>query len=147
LGESRRALENDPENYTTLALGAIVRVGAGLLDEARALYPRQPPGSSSRTWILARAGDTATARALLRAEDAESPQPWLAETRRAFSNLGLGDTARALTALERATEANEIWSSMQPLSDPLFDDLRASARFQAVARRVGLSDPGSRRRR
>jgi TolB-like protein len=147
LAESRRAIENDPENFTTMTFGAIIRIGAGLLDEARALHPRQPPGSSTRTWILAKAGDTAAARAHLMAEDAESPQPWLAETRRAFGNLGLGDTARALTALERATDANEIWSSMQPVTDPLFDDLRASPRFQAVVRRVGLSDPGSRRRR
>lgn len=52
--------------------------------------------------------------------------------------IGLGDTARALTSLERAARARASFLTVQPLGANLFDTLRASARFQAVLRTVGL---------
>jgi hypothetical protein len=79
------------------------------------------------------------ARQRLQELDATTPQPWLAETKRAYTYLGLGDTAKALSALERATDGKEIWPSFHGVSDPIYASIRRSARFQALLRRVGLT--------
>ena len=53
--------------------------------------------------------------------------------------MGLGDTTEAMAALERATEANELWQvSGSPLLDLIFERVRSSARFHALLRRVNL---------
>ena len=68
------------------------------------------------------------------------PRSWFDETAIAFGSLGLGDTATALTALERATDKGEIWPMFTPLTDRTFDAIRGSARFVQLLKRVGLSD-------
>lgn len=51
--------------------------------------------------------------------------------------IGLGDTAAALDALERAYREHDL--QMQGLKlDPYYDDLRSEARFQNILRRMGL---------
>jgi hypothetical protein len=62
----------------------------------------------------------------------------MAETATAFAMLGLGDTAQALDALKRATDAKEIWPMFFSERVGIFDGVRGSARFQALLRRVGL---------
>jgi len=52
--------------------------------------------------------------------------------------LGVGDTTEAMAALERATDANEFWPSLQPMIDPIFDPIRNSARFHKLLGRVNL---------
>jgi hypothetical protein len=66
----------------------------------------------------------------------KTPTP---ETARAFGLFGLGDAARALDALERATDAREIWPAMFPTSSPMFDPVRGSERFRALLVRTGLA--------
>jgi hypothetical protein len=86
---------------------------------------------------LARAGRTAEAREQL----AELEK--LAEARPVAYPLsillaGLGETDRALTALERAAEQRASDLSFLG-TDPLFDSLRAEPRFAAL--RVRLREP------
>ena len=142
MAESRRALETDPENLTAIGLGALVLLGNGFSDSARRLMERVRAGSSFpfRAWVMAKTGDTAGVRRVLRELGAGSPQPWMAETRRASAYLGLGDTANALAALERATDRGEIWSSVQYVTDPMYAPLSASPRYRSLLRRVGLAD-------
>jgi len=143
LVESNRALANDPGNRTTVALGALVRLAKGLPDSARRLIDRASPTTPFIAYVLAKSGDTAAARQRLRVEDAETPQPGLANTRRTYTYLGLGDTARALSALERATDAKEVWPSTLSVYDPLYDSIRQTVRFQNLLHRVGLAPAGS----
>jgi serine/threonine-protein kinase len=142
LVESRRALENDSLNLTSLGLGAMVRLNSGLLSEARLLSSRAPT-MMNNIYIMAKSGDSATARHLLRELESTTPLPWMGHTRRALGYVGLGDTASALSALEQATEVRENWASQNGVFDPMFAPLRRSARFQALVKRVGLVDPAS----
>jgi len=139
LAESRRALKLDPVNRTSVGMGALVRLGNKLPAEARELANRASTTTPFIAYVIAKSGDTAAARLRLQKQDAESPEPGMAETRRAYTYLGLGDTARALSALERATEAKEMWPALISFLDPLYESIRRSARFQALLSRVGLS--------
>ncbi len=136
--ESVRAYQSDPNNTTTLSLGALVRFKAGQIQVAREFIRRGQPAIEAVFYVLAATGDTAEAERRLRKFASINPAGWRTETNRAFAMLGAGDTARALTALERATDANEIWPTLLSTRDPVFDAVRASPRFQEVLRRVGL---------
>jgi hypothetical protein len=90
--------------------------------------------------VLAVSGDRAGATAIVRELEAAAPGTWLVPTALLYAYLGLGDTARALTALEAAARAEEITPAWLPLADPAFDPLRRSPRFAAVVRRFGLDE-------
>jgi len=140
LVESARAFQNDSTNYTTLQSGAQIRVMAGDFAGARDLVSRLSQTYDRVTlWVLAATGDTATALGRLRELERKRPPPWLAATARAYVMFAIGDTTEAIAALERATEANELWpASGSALLDPIYDPVRSSARFQALLRRVNL---------
>ncbi len=138
MAESRRALETDSSNYSTVFIGSLIRLAANRPAEARRLIDRAPRAYLVNEYVIARSGDTATARQRLRELDALSPAPWLSESRRALAYLGLGDTARALTALERASADREIWMLMTGEWVPMFDVIRGSERYQALMQRIGL---------
>ena len=140
MAESRRALETDPANLTAASFGALIMLAAGRPDSARKLMALWSAQSPMAYYILGKSGDTAELRRRVRDLDRKVPQPWMAESWRAFARLGLGDTAGALGALERATDRGEIWSSLHPVSDPLFAPIRNSARYRALVRRIGLAD-------
>lgn len=104
---------------------------------ARELYGRPDALRAEMGVALARAGRTAEAREQL----AELEK--LAEARPVAYPLsillaGLGETDRALTALERAAEQRASDLSFLG-TDPLFDSLRAEPRFAAL--RVRLREP------
>jgi serine/threonine protein kinase/tetratricopeptide (TPR) repeat protein len=138
LVESVRAFQNDSTNYTTLQIGATVRVKRGDFAGARDLVNRLSPYDSRTLWTLATIGDTATALARLRELERKRPTPWLARTTRSFVMLAIGDTTEAMAALERATDANELWPAFPGVLDPMYDPIRSSARFHALLRRVNL---------
>ena len=81
---------------------------------------------------------------MLRNEQANTH--WGTQSRIAFTYLGFGDTANALSALERATDAREIWGVWQPIASPIFDPVRQNARFLEIVRRIGLDDAAVLRR-
>ena len=137
--EARRAYETDSTNMTTLGIGALIMIEMGRLDDARILVNQLRPGTPLYAYDLART-NPAEARRWLLELDARVPQPWLVETNRAFAYLGLGESERALAALERATDAGEIWTSLFNQYDPVLTQIRDSDRYRALLRRVRLSD-------
>jgi serine/threonine-protein kinase len=139
LTEARRAVASDPTGQTAVATAAMIQIWSGRPDEARALLGANPVGML-HIYLAGRVGDTAAARALLREFNAGPRDPTTVETDRAFAYLGLGDTASALSALERATDAGEIWGVMQPTAAPFFDPVRGSERFNALLRRIRLAN-------
>jgi serine/threonine protein kinase/Tfp pilus assembly protein PilF len=155
LAESQRAFESDSSNVTTLNWRARSLLAAHRLDEARDVISRMSvrtqnqPGYYQLGYFLARAGDVEGARRLIAQLDSLSPQPWLAHTERFTTYVGLGATAKALDALELATQKGEIWSNLQPVNGDMFDAVRSSPRFVALLRAVGLPESAAtiRRRR
>ena len=87
---------------------------------------------------MAISGDAEGARQSLRRLDARPPA-WGDESDRALAYLGLGDTANALSALERATDAKELWPLVMEEYNPAMNPIRRSARFRRLLERVGLA--------
>ncbi len=142
LVEGRRALENDSTNLTAVGLGANILLANGREEEAVRLVTRFPNLSNfpALGYVLARSGNAAEAIRRLREEAAVVPRPWMAESKRALTYLGLGDTAAALSALERATDAGEIWTSNILVIDPIWAPIRDSPRYRSILRQNGLAD-------
>jgi TolB-like protein len=138
------ALTNDPASLPGIAFGSILNLWTNRPREAHELAQRATLYNSYAPYVLGRLGDTAEVGRQLRLERSQMPQPWLYHTRHAFAYLGLGDTSAALSALERATDAGEIWTSLLNVSQPFADGVRESPRFRALLRRVGLADVGGR---
>jgi hypothetical protein len=139
LAESRRVVETDSTSIH-VGMSAMLRAWANRVDEARPLIELVPHNNAVAGYLQAKYGDAAAARQALLDMDSEPRHEWGSESRRVFIYLGLGDTASALTALERATDAREIWGVWDPIASPIFDPIRQSPRFHEVARRIGLGD-------
>ncbi len=139
LVEGRRALETDSTSPLAMASAIHAYVAKNRIQEARSLAVRVPEAMWGRAYLLAKSGDTVGARQSLRRLDAR-PSVWGDESDRAWAYLGLGDTANALSALERATAATELWPLTSEELNPAMDPIRSSARFRKLLERVGLAD-------
>jgi tetratricopeptide (TPR) repeat protein len=140
LAESRRAFEIDSSLGIVHARMALAVLHDGQPNEARRLArgALALPFSGSAAYVLGATGDRAGAAATVRDLQARPRSEWQAASALAYAYLGLGDTSRALSALETAARGGEV--PIIPLADPLFDPVRQSARFAGVVRRVGLDE-------
>ncbi len=86
------------------------------------------------------AGDVAAARRTRARLEAMTPGPG-SDVAVARVALALGDTAEALTRLERAARARDPFFATEYASSPVFDAIRSSARYQALLRSAGLTAP------
>jgi len=139
--QHKRALQDDSASPPVRGLGAMTLLVTGHPEEARKLAEGillRSAFANGAAYVLAKSGDSVAARQRLKDWDARTPQPADGDLYRALTHLGLGDTARALSAMERATDRKEIWHAGWGLFDPMFDSVRGSARFQVLMRRVGL---------
>jgi hypothetical protein len=96
------------------------------------------PFSGAAGYVLGATGDTAGAKATLRELETHPRGAFQVSPSLTYIYLGLGDTARALSALEDAARAGDV--PIISLADPMFDPVRRSARFAAVVRRFGLDE-------
>ena len=97
-------------------------------------------GDSSSTqcylgYALAQAGQRRAAEAILK--QLETSKEYVSPAELALLYVGLGETEKALSALERAYAVHDL--QMQYLGiDPHYDGLRSDPRFTDLLRRVGL---------
>jgi serine/threonine-protein kinase len=141
LATYRHAREVDPGLLLTRTVGAKDAIFAGNPALARSLaagVEGSAPWRGEAAYALAKAGDTAAARATLRELERLPADTWLVHTGLMYTTFGLGDTARALTELEAAARAKEIAPKWDTFSDRMFDVVRHSPRFAAAMRSFNL---------
>ena len=137
---SQRALQSNARNLTSVTFGSLIMVADGRLDEAKKLIAYAVPDWPSTLFVTAVTGNPEAVRLRVSALSRERPTPWMLHTTEAFAMLGLRDTARALDALELATTQGEIWPTLNPPTDRIFDPVRESPRFRKLLAKVGLGD-------
>jgi len=144
IAEGRRALELDSTLVTNLSLLTSSYYTAGRTAEARAMAERllrtaaSPVLLASAAFALARTGDPALTRAQVAQLEAMPHDAPRRNATLAYLYLGLGDTAKALSAMERAAAGDgDLLFTVAPFSEA-YDAVRSSPRFAAVLRRYNL---------
>ena len=140
----RHALDLDSTLLVTRMMSGTVQLYGNRVAEAiKQLEPAlQLDASNSFTlgvlgYAYGKAGRVAQARDIVR-RLAKVPNQNSAAGAAARVYLGIGDTAQALTMLERAAAQHDMSFSTEVLAEPFFDPIRQSPRFAAVVARVGL---------
>jgi eukaryotic-like serine/threonine-protein kinase len=139
----RRALEIDPENEAVGTIFSEVLVSSGHRDEAVTFVRRRlgRPLTVRRQGfyglVLAKGGAVDEARALIRRIEASPDVPGrLSALSRLY--LAVGDTTRALAALQTLAAGDGDLVLSQVFSSTNLDKIRQSPRFAAVLRRFNL---------
>jgi serine/threonine-protein kinase len=139
LVESRRAYELDSSLAMVQSVLPLAMLADGhprqAHDQVRVRLPR--PFNGIAAYVLGATGDRAAAAAVVRELEARRGE-WYVATALTYGYLGLGDTARALSALEAAASARE--RHIISFADRMFDPVRRSERFAAAMRRFGLDE-------
>jgi tetratricopeptide (TPR) repeat protein len=143
LAESRRALEIDSLNPPSLFSAVQSSLRSGDTATARRLTNRLvthvPSWRVAAGLLHALVGDRDAAMQAIADEERKARAEGRETRMLLLPFLGLGDTARVLDELERATAAGDYWPTYIPLSEAFVDPLRASPRFAAILARVGLN--------
>jgi serine/threonine-protein kinase len=138
LAESRRAYELDSSLAVARSVLPLAVLASGRPAEARGLVrgTLPLPFSGIAAYVLGATGDRAGALAIVRELEARPRGQWYVASALGYAYLGVGDTARALSALEAAAVTHE--RPTLTFADPVFDPVRQSRRFAAVVTRYGL---------
>ncbi len=143
IAQTKIALEIDSTvapaiDFAALAFGAAHRFDDAIR-LARHFRSAPAPMSGNLAYLFGRAGQRDSALAMAR-EMERRPRTSASEVVIAFAYMGVGDTTRALDALERATDLRAIWPSYAPLCGQEYDLVRQTPRFATLVRRVGLDE-------
>ena len=98
----------------------------------------QPQVLARAAYVIGASGDTARASAIAKQLTARFAGSADGANSLGAAWLGVGDTARALTLLERAAETIPDYFVLSHLGLRMYDPLRASPRFAAIVRTLGL---------
>jgi len=147
VAEGRRALELEPRGMPQLGILSHIYSVAGQRDSAIALSRRllevtpAPARIGAAAEVLAENGQTAEAMALVRKLEAMPPGTWQRESGLALAYLGLGDSTRALDAIEQAAagDGELFYANVIRLPESV-KGLSTNPRLLAVMKRYNL-DP------
>lgn len=139
----KHALDLDSTLQVTRMMSGTVQLYANRVDEAIRQLEAARQLDTSNPFVLGvlgyaygKSGRTGEARDIARRLESSNQSSAAGAAARVY--LGLGDTSRALTMLERAAAQHDMSFSTEVLAEPFFDPVRHSSRFAAVVARVGL---------
>lgn len=144
LADGDRAFELDSTLNATQSYGVIALLNAGRIPEMRERAERVLRGQvdistlSAMAYAFGRSGDTPRAHALVQRLVREHAAEARYQTALTRASFGVGDTAGALAAMERAVALGEVGVVNHPLPDAMYDPVRSSLRFAAIVRSLGL---------
>ena len=144
IAAGNRAWEIDSTvaGVTSYSLVALVDGGQMVEAQRRAeivlRMAREITGLSGATWAIGATGDRARAATLAREYMVRFASNTRLQSTLTGAWLAAGDTARALDAMERAADRLEMGVVNMPLALRRYDPLRASPRFAAIVRKLGL---------
>jgi tetratricopeptide (TPR) repeat protein len=131
-----KTLEMDPHYYQTLAVQGLIYVALNRYDDAIRVLKQCAPDTYA-AYACGLAGYAGEAKELLAAAERRGESAWVAPSALAAACMGVGDHGRALDYLERACDVRDpIMAVLGVL--PIFEPLRADARFGKLLVRVGL---------
>jgi TolB-like protein/Flp pilus assembly protein TadD len=140
-----RTVEMDPNffpGYFYLGLAYQLKgkfaEAAAALQQARVLSNHSTLMVAALGGVFAAWGKQEEARNILRELEEFVRRKYVSQVFTAAIFCGMGDTDRALTCLETAYEDRCTWLVRGMTVDPRLNGLRAEARFQNLARRMGL---------
>ena len=144
VAEERRGLELEPANVAALSTMSRGYLVARMPDSAQAVARRlvavtQSPGRlGTAAFTLAQSGERQEAEAIIRRLEALPPDTWTRSSGLSIAYLGVGDTARAVTYMERAAAGDgDLFVLFSTLTA---SDIPHNSRTNAVWRRFHL-DP------
>jgi Flp pilus assembly protein TadD len=136
IAECERLIELDPNHLPTYGTYASALVQKGRFQEAEVAFGHGPKGINPGThaWLLARQGNVAAARQLLKENDS------LVDPSAAVARYLLGEQERGLAELDYL--ANDAWfiKTYFLRVEPLFDPMRDDPRFTEIVKKTGLLD-------
>jgi TolB-like protein/Tfp pilus assembly protein PilF len=145
IAQGKRALELDSALFVSRLILGVSHMVAGRsaeaikeLEPALGLSGNSPLVQGMLGHAYAGAGLRQNAEAMAQQLAAAARQSPDAGGSLAVVQIALGDTASALTLLENAARARSSIFTVQPLAFPMFDPVRASPRFQAIQRALGI---------
>jgi serine/threonine-protein kinase len=142
--EERRGIELEPESAAALSLMAAGYVGANMPDSAKVMARRLLgiPGIAARRGmaanVLALSGERKEAETITAGLLALPERTWSRSSALAMAYAGLGDTARAISFMERAAAGDG--DLLVLFANPMVHQVPRGARTDAVWRRFNL-DP------
>ena len=145
IGQGKRAVELDSALFVSRLILGVAHMVAGRNTEAiKELEPALGLSGNATLvqgmlgYAYVRGGLRQNAEAMAQQLSVAARQSPEAGGSLAVVQIALGDTASALTLLENAARARSSVFTVQPLALPMFDPIRASPRFQAILRTVGI---------
>jgi TolB-like protein/Flp pilus assembly protein TadD len=141
--ESQRAWELDSSSAVVQNAVALTAIDDGRNEDAMRVLRNSPPmrnvmNQGAFAYVLGKTGQRDSALALIRQIEARNALRWNDNVSLAVAALSIGDTTRALDALERGYARNEPVTAWWPFFSHIFDLVRNAPRFIALAERVGV---------
>ena len=139
-----RAWEADSTSTAAQQLGVIALLRGGRTTEARRRaevtlrLARDSVDAAASVYVIGAVGDTTRAADMARALSQRGTEHPRFNYSLVRAWLGAGNSAEALSALERAVSRREPIIALVPFSDASYDPVRASPRFAAIVRSLGL---------
>jgi tetratricopeptide (TPR) repeat protein len=145
IAAARRSVEQDSSlAVTRTMLGAVYAQAGRLPDAIRELEAATRldstlvQASGLLGYAHAKSGNARTAQNIAAGLEARIARSGGAAAAAARVYLGLGDTQRALSLLERAALQHDSFFASESLAESFFDGIRADPRFAVIVQRIGL---------